>query len=191
MKHVDTLLSCSKPRLFRTELENPQHYPIRTAATKNTTTYDWPISTRVRCPCELLADCEFALREVNHLGLNICAWLCNSFRNLSELTWGWTDWDPSRNNHCLLSNCFGCNIIYAGILCTWLYLGLHTVNIDLHLVYMHVIGRQRAKQSAFPKMLTSYKASEREFHHSDWLVTVRLKMLKTKSRWTDSEQLIK
>ena len=117
--------------------------PNQNSSNKNTTTYDWPISTRVRCPRELLADCEFALREVNHLGLNIRAWLCNSFRSLSELTWGWTDRDPSRNSHYLLSNCFGCNIIYAGILCTRLYLGLH---IGPHLVCMWSADSARTSQ---------------------------------------------
>ena len=42
----------------------------RTAATKRQQAYDSPISTHVRCPCELLASCEFV--EGTHLGHQNC-----------------------------------------------------------------------------------------------------------------------
>ena len=47
-------------RIFRTELEILTFN--HNSRNKETTTYDCPISTRVHRPCELFADCEFALR---------------------------------------------------------------------------------------------------------------------------------
>ena len=112
---------------------------------------------------------------MNHLGLNSCnSFWVNlrlngprpkpkaSFRNVSYFRW-----TPVQ-------------FIYAGIYSAWLYLGLH--------ISPHVFARNQQNQSAFSKLLTSYRASERvtQLYHpnNSFLCDPRIKKeLKCKFIW--------